>query len=149
MRFILLLAMMVTVSAHASQLDKDIAKLATLAEVGSNGGEAIIEKYDVAAFNYNKIIRNLFASIKESDCKYSPVIGRANVVGYADAFTIFADSKEAIKILKKLQQSKQLKAALGYYWDGAEGYSEYCSTESMDLYFTNGTVLYISYDSTT
>lgn len=149
MRLVLLLAMIISVSAHAAQLDKDIAKLAALAQVGTNGGEAIIQKYDVTTFNYNKLIRNLFASIKDSDCKYRPVIGRSNVVDYADSFTIFADSKEAIQLLKKLQQSKQLKAALGYYWDGSEGYSEYCSTESMDLYFINGTVLYISYDSTT
>lgn len=149
MRLILLLTLIFSFTAHARQLDKDIAQLASLAEVGSNGGEAVIAKYDMAAFNYNKVIRELFASVRDSDCKYRPVIGRGNVVDYAGTFIIFSESKEAIKILKKLNSSKQLKAALGYFWDGAEGYSEYCSTERMDLYFTNGTVLYISYDSTT
>ncbi len=40
MRLILLLALIFSISAHAGQLDKDIAQLASLAEVGSNGGEA-------------------------------------------------------------------------------------------------------------
>lgn len=148
MKLIAIAALFLSFSAFAD-LNKDIARLAKIANVGSNGGEAFIAKYDVKKFKYDVIVKELLESIKGSDCAFTPFIGKTALLSNATSTVIFYNSKEADKILTRLNKKGEIKAATGYYWTDESGDSEYCSREDLNIYFTNGTVLYISHDSTT
>lgn len=147
---ILVLSLTLSSVAFADTLDRDIKRLQKLAEVGTNGGEAIVSTYKVAQFNYKPLIKNLLSSIKGNECRYTPSIGvRKTLWENIGAFEIYRNSDEAMNLLEKLDRAGKIKGALGYYWNGDSGDSEYCSTESLDIYFTNGKVLFISLDNTT
>ncbi len=148
MKLIALATMLLSFSALAD-LDKDIARLSTLADVGTNGGEVFVKNYNVATFKYDSIVKSLLSSIKGSECKFTPLIGREALLRDAGSMVIFYQASEAEKILKRLNKQGLIKGAAGFYWTGELGDSEYCSREDLDIYFTNGKVLVITHDSTT
>lgn len=145
--FISLLLIAVPQAFGATKLDQDIETLAQLVDVGTNGGDVRIVNYDVKKFKYKPLVENLASSIEGNSCGYRLAVGRARVL--SSDFIIL--TPEAIELLERLNKEGKLKAALGYYWDWTsdQGDSEYCSTETLDLYFTNGKALLITYDSTT
>lgn len=138
----------ITFSVFAS-LENDINFLAKMADVGTNGGEAFVSKYDVNTFAYKPLVKELMNDIAGSDCKYTPLIGREVVLSNIGMTAIFQNDDRASILLDKIHANKDLVGAIGYTWDGEEGDTEYCSTELLKFYFSNGQVLVITYDSTT
>ncbi len=134
--------------AHESTA-KDVNRLRALVDVGTNGGDTYLFKYDVKKFNYSRAIATVLEDTKESECSYVVVKSRREMKQEIGSFASFAESDEAQNIVKRLISSGHVKAAIGYYWDGVKGYSEYCLREGMTLYFYDGQALSVEYDSTT
>lgn len=149
MRNLILASLILASTANAASLSKDIKRLASLVDVGTNGGDTYINKYDVKKFSYGPIVKALLENIEGSDCSFVPLIGTTKVESNFSNMSIFNNRDEAEKLLSKLFEQKKVKAAIGRLWDGDRGDSEYCSTEELELFFTNGEVLSIIYDSTT
>lgn len=147
---ILALTVAFATSAFAGSLEKDIRKLKDLAFVGTNGGEANVSKYDVSKFDYNPKVKDLLDGLNDNGCGFAPIIGRTRLLETLSDTHIYEDNSEEVKeLLVKLIKDKKVKAAIGYYWPRSEGDFEYCGREDLNIYFTNGEVLSIFFDSTT
>jgi hypothetical protein len=147
MKILGLILVLLSLNARAD-LQDDIRRLRNLANTGTNGGSSDVISYNVKTFEYATEVAKMMEIVRESDCKYRPVIGKFAFVNNISSFEIF-DSKEAQVLLRRLLKDKKIKAVIGYYWSMDGGDSEYCSTESLYIYFINGEALMSSYDSTT
>lgn len=150
MKSILVLMTVLFASSAFADLKSDIRDLQNLANLGSNGGGADIETYDVRKFSYQKEERELEEDIGGSSCEFTKVIGRRELIKYVDSFALYsANDRKVNAILQRLHDQKQLVGALGFMWSGDEGDSESCSLEGLKIFFKNGEVLVLAHDSTT
>lgn len=127
----------------------EILSLKKSADVGTNGGDAYIINKMFHNSDYKKLVPELLNDIKESDCSFTPVIGKTKLKNHVDSFQFFSESKKSVQLILKMIENKKIIGAIGYFWDGTNGDSEYCSTEKLDLYFENGESLILTFDSTT
>jgi len=136
-------------ATDSTTLDFRIKQLQELVDVGPNGGNAEIIDYNVKKFTYKKHVKELLKTIKGNDCKYVPFIGIRELFNVYSSLSIFSNSKQAHDLLEKISIVRGLKGALGYYWSADGGDAENCSTEQVELYFSNGKALIIYFDATT
>lgn len=139
-----------TVSAQSNNITSKLKFIEANVDVGRNGGEALI--INEGRFHkrlYKEFVEESLELVRDSGCSYQLVIGRKNLQAYLGSFALFSKSKKAQKVLIELLQNDQVLGAYGYFWNGDKGESEYCSTESLNIYFTNGQALLLSFDSTT
>ena len=136
--------------AQRESLEDTIKLLEESVFVGTNGGDSNVYKYDLKTFKYGPLVKSLLENIEESTCKFTAVIGRKSFFEKISNFHIIRGAKTNVaEILKKLAQKLQIKAIIGYFWDGENGDSEYCTKERLEVYFKNGRVLRVDLDSTT
>lgn len=130
-----------------SKLEYDIRELANVVDIGTNGGGADLGTYNSkGGFSYQPLVKDMLGRMKEySGCSMQIAIGTKDVL--STNFAIL--TPEATALLKKLVRKGQVRAILGFTWDGSNGDSESCSREDLDIYFNNQEVLQINYDSTT
>lgn len=142
------LILLINIQIYAST-HHEILSLKKAADVGTNGGDASIINKMFHQSDYKKLVPELLNDIKESDCSFTPVIGKAQLKNHVDSFQFFSASKKSVQLILKMIENKKIIGAIGYFWDGTNGESEYCSTEKLDLYFENGESLILTFDSTT
>ncbi len=139
-----------TLSSHIlASTHQEILFLQKAADVGTNGGDAVVVKKNFKKSEYKILVQELMNEIEDSECKFTPVIGRTDLKLNIEAFQFFQNSSKSIFQISNMISNKKIIGAIGYYWDGTNGDSEYCSTERLQLYFENGESLILSFDSTT
>ncbi len=137
-----------SINPASANLQRDLQELSQLVDTGTNGDPAFIGTYNVKKFSYKPLVKELLEKTS-NECKFTPLIGKKAVLSNLSSFGSLAENPEAIAIIKRLNNSGQLKAALGFYWNGENGETEYCLEDSIELYFTDGTFIAITFNSTT
>jgi hypothetical protein len=130
-----------------AQSNPDIKKLATI-DLGGNGSQCFLSKFDVRKFNFKKEARKFYTTNSHADSRMSIFYKWSEVTNVIEKF--LDNSSDWSETLYRLMKQKKVKAMFAAEPDqDICTESEYCSLGEVKIYFTTGDLLDCSFDQTT
>lgn len=143
MKFMAILLLLSFSALAQTTNDKLIKKLEAI-DIGGNGSECSLSKYDVNKFDYTQAVKAFYKDHSEDEDVV--LLKWDEVINLAKNYT----NDEWMNTFRKLQKNKQIKAMFGSGIDEEIcTESEYCLRGSVKIYFKTGQQLSCYFDWTT